>query len=222
MSSLEYIDATIIPIVELLVVPAVTIYYFVNRMTQKTLFFTLFLVTYSFSDIINLIDGEALYEPIYYICNGMYILAYMFLIAYILKSLNAKLLIKKFLFQIVVLTILSVYLFSVLFDIVDPNVYESDIVNFVRFTEHSFNLVLLVLLGISFLNYLDKGSKKALVLFTGCVAITFSELLLIGYYYLADYKMLNYFAILLNFSAFLLFYYQSEIRVSDNKTNVFA
>ena len=222
MPSLEYIDTTIVPVMELLVVPMITVYYFINKATKKALFFTLFLVTFSISDILHLIDRNTYSDPIYYLCSWLYILSFVFLLIEISRYLNLKHLIKKFPVQIIVLIILTIYLFSVLYEIIDPVLFETETIGLVRFTEHSYNTVLLVLLGMSFLNYLDKGNKKALILFMGSVAITFSELLLIGYYYLADYKMLNYFAIILNISAFCLFYYQSALKVNENKTNVFA
>lgn len=199
---------------ELLVVPIITMVYLFNS-KNKTIFFSLFFITYAVSDIFNLIDGESLYEPIYFVCNGLYVVAYIFLLIEILNSMNINNILKNFLFQFLVLIILAIYLFVVLYKIVTPLTFETNTINLVRFVEHVYNLVLLFILVTSFLNYLEKETTKSLLFFLACLSIVFSELLLIGYYYLLEKEILNYSAIILNVLAFILFYYQSKLKYKE-------
>ncbi|QRM90916.1 hypothetical protein FG167_17245 [Lacinutrix sp. WUR7] len=216
------LDSSIFSILELLVVPVLTVFYFISR-KEKSLFFLLFLVSYSSADILHIIDGDNLSETLYFLCNSLYIFAFLFLLFEIFKTLNLKILIKKFLVQTIILLVLVVYLFTVLCGIIDPILFETEVLGMVRLLEHSYNLVLLVLLAVSFLNFLENDTRKSLFLFIGCLTISFSDFLLIGYYYLSDIEILNYIAIALNIFAFVMFYLQTDVEIdSKKKSNIFA
>ncbi|MDO6597173.1 hypothetical protein Q4512_09635 [Oceanihabitans sp. 2_MG-2023] len=216
------LDSSVFAILELLVVPAITVLYFISR-KEKSLFFLLFLVSYSVSDILHIIDGDNLSEVLYFACNILYVVAFFFLLLEVFKTLNYNIVLKKFLVQTIVLFVLVIYLFTVLYGIIEPILFESEVVYLVRFVEHSYNFVLLVLLSVSFLNFLENDTKKSLFLFIGCLAISFSEFLLIGYYYLSDLELLNYVAVMLNIFAFVMFYLQTNIAIdSKKKANIFA
>ena len=205
------IDMSIFPMIELLVVPIITIYYLIyNR--NKSLLFVLFLVCYSISDILHLIDLDSNSDFLYFLCSSLYVTAYLLLLFEIMKNLNFSVLYKRFLVQSVILLALVIYLFTVLCSIIDPILFETKFLNWVKFTEHFYNLVLLLLLAVSFLNYLEKDSRKSLLMFIGCLAITNSEFLLIGYYYLSDIELLSYIATFLNILAFIMFYRQSNLK----------
>lgn len=216
------LDNSIFSIIELLVVPVITVFYFVSR-KEKSLFFLLFLVSYSIADILHIADGDSLSETLYFACNTLYVLAFLFLLFEAFKTLDLKVLLTKFLVQTIVLVVLVIYLFTVLFGIIDPILFETNVLNLVRFVEHAYNFVLLVLLAISFLNFLENDTRKSLLLFIGCLALSFSDFLLIGYYYLSDLEVLNYIAVGLNVFAFIMLYLQTNPELdSKKKTNVFA
>ena len=138
------LDSSIFSILELLVVPVLTVFYFISR-KERSLFFSLFLVSYSISDILHIIDGDNLSETLYFICNTLYVFAFLFLLFEVFKTLNLKILLKKFLVQTIILLVLVIYLFTVLCGIIDPILFETDVLVMVRLLEHSYNLVLLVL-----------------------------------------------------------------------------
>lgn len=212
------IDLAIIPVLELLVVPIISIFYLIyNR--DKTIFFVLFLVCYSISDLIHLIDLDSNSDLVYFLCSSLYVTAYVFLLFEIIKTLNFRILYQKFLIQSIVLLALVIYLFTVLCSIIEPIFFDIEFSNWVKFTEHFYNLVLLLLLAVSFLNYLEKDSRKSLLLFIGCLAISNSEFLLIGYYYLSDIEILSYIATFLNIFAFLMFYIQSKLKNDLHKNS---
>ena len=210
--SLEFINSTIFETLELLIVPAITLIYLL-RVKEKSIYFTLFLVTYSISDFINIIDQDRLYELIYFTCNVLYMISYLFLLLEILKSISFKIILKNFSTHIVVLLLLNFYIIFVMTTIINPIDFETKYISSVRVIEHLYNFILLSLLSLSFLNYLYKEDKKSLFLFCGCLAITFSEILLIGYYYLSEnMQVLGFVSTMLNISAFILFYFQSTFK----------
>ena len=101
------IDMSIIPVLELLIVPIITIYYLIyNR--NKTVLFVLFLLCYSVADIIHLIDLNSDTDLVYFLCSSLYVTAYMLLLFEIIKNLNFRVLYKKFLIQTIVLVALVI------------------------------------------------------------------------------------------------------------------
>ena len=201
---------------ELLFIPALTIL-FLTTNKDKPFFFTSFLVIFSITNIISLFDGDSFNETFYFLCNGLYIIAYIFLFLEIIRTLKVRELIKNHIGQIIILLVLDGFIIYALTALINPINFETNVINYVRFIEHIFNLVLLFVFNISFLNYLQKNNNRALIMFIGCLAITFSEILIIGYYYFSDNEILNVFSIFLMVSAFILFYYQSTLS-DDNKS----
>lgn len=218
--SLGIVNSSLFETLELLIVPFITFLYLLSKQ-EKPIFFTLFLVVYSVSDLINIIDQDKLYEIIYFTCNTLYIISYVFLLFEVLKSISIKIVLKKFPIHIGVLFLLNIYIIFVMTTIINPIDFETDHINYVRVIEHLYNFVLLSLLSMSFLNYLFLESYKSLLLFVGCLLITFSEFLLIGYYYLTEeMEVLGFISTLLNIVAFILFYNQSKIRSVKQLNNV--
>ncbi|TYA57257.1 hypothetical protein [Formosa maritima] len=219
---LEIVNSNIYEVLELLIVPLLTITYLI-RIKDKSLLFALFLVTYSVSDLINIIDQDRLYEIIYFTCNCLYILSYIFLLLEVLKTINLKTILKRFPAHFIVLLLLNLYIIFVMATIINPIDFETNHLSLVRIIEHLYNFVLLSLLSMSFLNYLLHEDTKSLLMFCGCLAITFSELLLIGYYYLSEQMLaLGFVSTLLNICAFILFYYQSTLKPKANNSNSLA
>jgi hypothetical protein len=216
---LGIINSNLFEVLELLIVPIITIIYLI-QVKEKSLLFTLFLVTYSISDLINIADQDRLSDFIYYTCNGLYILSYIFLLFEILKTINLKIIIKKFPTHLGVLLLLNLYIIFVMATIINPIDFETKHLEMVRIIEHLYNFVLLSLLSMSFLNYLLHENNKTLLMFCGCLAITFSELLLIGYYYLSEQmEVLGFVSTLLNVIAFVLFYFQSKIKPARSRSS---
>ena len=219
---LGIVSSSLFETLELLIVPFITLIYVIT-IRDKSKYFTLFLVIYSISDIINIIDQDELYELIYFTCNTLYIISYVFLLLEILKSISFKDILKTFPIHVGVLLLLNFYIIFVMTTIINPIDFETDHLSYVRVIEHLYNFVLLSLLSMSFLNYLFHESHKALLLFCGCLLITFSEFLLIGYYYLSEeMEILGLISTVFNVFAFVLFYYQSKTNSINQSSNRFA
>ena len=194
------------------IVPLITIIYifFIKR---KSKLFLWFLIVYSLSDILGIVidnipvDGtSSLYDFEYYFGNGLYILAYIFLILKIGKSLSFKHVVKHFKLHLVVLSILNIYLIYVLQNIISPNlILDSDF-----YIEFVYNVVTILLLSIALLNYFYKDNRKSLYLFLGALCIVFSEVMDIAYIYITQRSLLNFLATTLALSAFYFFYQQSK------------
>ena len=201
------------------IAPIVTVFY-LFKVKNKPTFLSLFLITYSFSDIINFFDQESYNEYMYFLCNGLYMLSYVFLFLELNKTVNMKEILKKFPIHFAVLTLLNIYIVFVMATIINPITFETDHIEFVRVFEHVYNIILLGLLSMSFFNYLLNENNKALLLFSGCLALTFFEFLLIGYYYLSEeMSIIRMVSILLELSAFLMFYFSATITFKNHAAN---
>jgi len=106
-------DISIIPVLELLIVPIITIYYLIYN-KRKSITFVLFLTFYSVADILHIIELDSNSDLFYFLISGLYVSAYMFLLIEIIKNLDLRVLYNKFLIQIIILLALVIYLFTVL------------------------------------------------------------------------------------------------------------
>lgn len=184
---LEFLSSAL----ELSLVPVVTILYLLLG-KNKSICLSIFFIFYSIADIINILDFNAVSNWSYFVCNTLYIIAYFFLMLYITKSLNFKLVFKRYLFDFVVLLLLDTYMIYVLVNLVKPLDFESDYVGVIQLVEFVYSLNLIIVLSLSFLNYVQNVTKKHLFLFVACVLIVFSELVLIGYYYIVEDILISY------------------------------
>jgi hypothetical protein len=207
---------------EMFIAPIITIFYFI-KVKNKSIFFTLFLVIYAISDIINFFDQESYIEIMYFICNGLYMLSYVFLFLELNKSVNMVQILKKFPIHFAVLSLLNIYIIFVMATIINPITFETNSIEIVRIFEHVYNIILLGLLSMSFFNYLLNENNKTLLLFSGCLALTFFEFLLIGYYYLSEeMSIIRFVAILLELSAFLMFYFSASMKLVPNESDSYV
>ncbi|MFD1614264.1 hypothetical protein [Gelatiniphilus marinus] len=189
-----------------LIIPLIALLYFVS-VKRKTLYFSLFLIGYSIPELMFFAKDKLVYETYYYICNGLSVLAYLFLLIEIFKSINYQVVLKRFKLQIIVLVILSLYMGYVLFKIISPYL----LVSIEYFLEISYNVLILLVLSLSLLNYFDKDDNKSFLLFLGSLCIVFSEVINIAYLYIANKNMLNFMFVTLFVLAFFFFYQQSKL-----------
>ena len=201
-----------------LIAPLITVLYIVF-IERKSKLFLMFLICYSFPDILGLVirnmphdESLKLYDFQYYLGNALYILAYLLLSIKIIKSLNFKQILKYFKTHVIVLSLLNIYLLFVLHTIINPNlVRASD-----YYLELSYNIIVFLLLSMALLNYFYKDNKKALYLFLGALCIVFSEVLDIAYIYVDQRCSLNILATTLALGAFHFLYQQSKLLNIEN------
>ncbi|MFS4481508.1 hypothetical protein ACKGJY_00700 [Hyunsoonleella sp. 2307UL5-6] len=152
--------------------------------------------------------SQKFYDFEYYFTNGLYILAYVFLIIKIIGHLKFSTVLKHFKVYSVVLIALNTYLLYTLHSVISPHlVIPSD-----YFLELIYNFVVLVLLSLALLNYFYRDNKKALYLFLGTLFIVFSEVFLIANIYVyVDNILLNFIGTTFAVIAFYFIYQQSKL-----------
>lgn len=196
-----------------MIVPVITIIYTFCAKYKSRLFW-LFLICFSLSDIVSMVLGAAAFDEfehvndfVYYLGNSLFILAYLFLVFKIGKSIALKYLLNSLKIHVLVLIVLNLYLIYVLHEIINPNlVHASD-----YYLELIYNIVVLTLLSVALLNFVYLGNKKALCLFLGALFIVFSEVIDIAYIYISRRDFLSFLSTTSTLIAFYFFYQQSKL-----------
>jgi len=190
-----------------LIVPVFTLLYFQN-VKRKSFYFSMFLILYSVSDLTSLISEYIPYQVDYFMGNGLYITAYVFLVLEVLKSLNFNYVLNNYSIHLIVLGALNIYIVYVLLKIVYPFVSFS----FEFLVELMYNIVMLILLSVSLLNYFYRDDRKSLLMFIGSLCLVFSEVILVAYLYISDKNLLIFSASILSILAFYFFYIQASLK----------
>lgn len=206
-----------------LLIPLITLIYmlFVKR---KNRYFSLFLLFYTIGDLLGLVieflpikKDFLLLEYEYLITNSMFIIAYIFLLIKIVKSVCFFHIIKNFKIHLLVLTVLNAYLIYVLQVIVKPNI--SMTIDY--YLEFVYNVVTLLLLSAALLNYFYKDNQKSFYLFLGVLCIVFSEVIDIAFIYIAQRSILSFLATTLSLGAFYFLFQQSKLISKSRKEESF-
>lgn len=190
-----------------IILPLISIAYF-NGNKNPNLYFSVFLICYSVSDLMIFIVDFMPYSYFYYLGNGLYIMAYMALFIKIVKSLSFHHILRNFKLHLIVLTILNVYIAYVLQDIVNPYVGMTN----EYFVEIAYNVSMLLVLTASLLNYFYRDDRKSLLIFLGSLSIVFSEVIGVAYMYVAQQNLLNFLATTLTLLAFYFYFIQSNLK----------
>ncbi len=210
-----------------LIVPLFALLYFIN-VKRRSFHFSWFLILYSISELLvfneiffdydTMTEAELIrYDDIYYtVGNLLYIVAYVFLLIDVLKTIDIKMVLKNYRIHLVVLSALNIYIIYVLLTIVNPYVEGS----YLFVIELVYNIVMLLVLTSCLISYFYNDNKKSLLLFFGSICIVFSEVIQVAYFYISDRDLLNLMQTLLLVLAFSFFYFQSGIR--NKKVQFFA
>jgi hypothetical protein len=201
-----------------LILPLVTVLYFLETRDKKSYFFY-FLLLYSIPELvepfISLSDSELIGNIRYYAGNILYVSAYIFLILEILKLMNLKKIFKRFPAPIVILVALDVYSVILVSDTSFSSGYFEGI--FENIIEIIYNITIMLLLTITVINYMNRHTKKAMNLLVGAICIVFSEVIQVAYYYISDENILETFYSILLVFAFFFFYLQSSMSYAEEK-----
>ncbi|MCD2259280.1 hypothetical protein [Psychroserpens luteolus] len=199
--------------VKALAMTVLIILYFVN-VKQKHILFILFLVTYAAAEIhnyftYNLFPPEnATYDIHYLIGNGLYISAYLFLIARILSIMNFRKAILRFSMQTLLLFALGIFVVYMITDLSKEGIG----IDYGYTVEMVYNSIIMFLVCLALVNYMYNDSKKSMNLLIGSICIVFSEVIQIAYYYISDFD--NTLSVIYSFflvGAFVFFYLQSRL-----------
>lgn len=189
--------------------------FFQLRKTVSEYQITLALLFFLFAEISSLAANSTDLGIVYHLINSFYILAYINLVHFLYKRLDIEKVLKKLKYFSVVLLAFFGYamyhLNSVLFAGDGMTVWS------VRFMlETLYNLVVLVLFVLSFINFLYYDSKKELLLFLSCIALVFSEIIQLTTIYAVRSKLLFIMSSILKVFGFFLMYYYITLKDDDN------
>lgn len=209
------------------ILPLVTVYYCISGYNKSSYFF-FFLLTYAISELLGIFYyyatvSELADNLLYFGCNLLYILAYIFLILEVLKSMNIAEIMNRFAVHIIILLVLDVYCIILVSDVAIKS--ENLTTVYDHILEYTYNLVIMVLLTITLINYLARDSKKAMNILLGALCIVFSEVIQVAYFYVSEINILGIVYTVLLVLAFGFFYlqtgmeYEHEPKIYDHKVN---
>lgn len=196
-----------------IIFPLIAVLYCIT-VKPKTLFFYLFLICYSLSELVFFLIDYIPYIYIYFTGNILSMLSYGFLLFEVCKSVCAIHILKNFKIHIVVLTGLNIYIAYILQEAISP---------FLEMTieyllEICYNVIMLLLLSVSLLNYLYKDDKKSLLFFFGALCIVFSEVINVAYLYVDHQNTFNFISVSLFLLAFYFLFQQSRLAHIETNT----
>jgi len=192
------------------IIPLLTFWYLI-RVKDKRSFFLLFLITFSISELLEYDFFGLNGDQVFFLGNILYILGYLSLIFEICIQISKKIsfidLLKKYTLYVLVLLIVGGFLLKKLNDITRP---DTEYIEFVMI--FIFSISVLVLMSISFLNYIHDFTKKSLFLFIASVCIAFSEVIqIVSFYLFIDHKLVTNFLYALLYILALFFYMRQTL-----------
>ena len=186
---------------------------YVIRVNKKHTLFLLFLVFFTIAEILNYVTTTSNFlkfqevDYSYYISNGLYIIAYLFLTARITVAMNIKKAFLKFPIQICLLVILGLFFVYYVSDTTKKGLSSSE-----YYLELLYNAVVMLLMTMALVSYMLRDDKKSMNLLLGTICIMFSEVIQLAYFYVANsFNLLNVLCSLFLVFAFIFFYLQSRL-----------
>ena len=205
-------------IVRALILPLLTILYYLEVKDKKSYFFYFLLLT-SIQEFMGVFssfstDNLLLSDIMYYGGNTLNIIAYFILFLEILKSMNLKDAINRFPIHIIILLVLDIYIVIFVSEIA---VNSGDLRAIDYLIEFSYNTSVMLLLTVTLINYISRDSKKAMNLLIGALCIVVSEVIQVGYFYISEISILSVVYSILLVLAFSFFYIQSSMKYIKEK-----
>ena len=158
---------------------AVTFAFYKSAVYSKKPFFFYFLLIFTLSEVINLISMpfEDLSYMAFYICNTLYIIAYLSLLWHIFKRLNIKAIFNRSLIAVVIMSIFGFFLGYQTIEMALESNPEDEILVNDYITIVVFLVTIVLLLVCALLDYLQKQTNYHLFFLIAIVRIVFSEII---------------------------------------------
>ncbi len=202
-------------LIRLATFPLLIIYYY-KIPSNKNKYLLSFLALYATGELLGYLNfNYKLSISLVNTANAIIILSYISIIILIISKLNIKRLIKQFIVQILILSVVGLFLFLELNEMMGLMYFSNP--DRVELTEYTigiiYNLSIVVLLAISLLNYFYHDSKTALKLLIACALLIFSEFVQIARYVALSQKILQeVYILLLAISYFVFFLYLKNLK----------
>ena len=203
-----------------LILPLLTISYYLVQKKRRSNFFY-FLLFYSIADLSSLFGYYAqssyfVNSLLYYGGNTLYIIAYVFLIIEIYRSIDIKKIFNRFTTYILILAALDIYSIILVTDIAIKSELLYGAYDYL--IEIVYNTTIMLLLTITLINYISRYTKKAMILLLGALCIVFSEVMQVAYFYVSEENYLSVVYSILLVLAFTFFYIQSNFSYADSES----
>ncbi|WP_430467898.1 hypothetical protein [Winogradskyella ouciana] len=188
--------------------------------TNKSLFFFWFLVAFTAGQLLSYISwygpeikvGEVDYY--YYGANVLYIISYLFLIVKIASSFKLRDIFKELSIPIMILLLLDVFCVVLVTDTT-----KGALTGYEYTLEFTYNAVIMALLSVALIDYMYRDDRKSMLFLIGSIFIVFSEIIQLAYYYVLEDKSLIFVYSLFLVVAFIFFYLQSQLQLSEPQPN---
>lgn len=202
-----------------IILPLVTVYYILKGYNRRGYFF-LFLSVYAFAELFGFFnhmaeESELIDNLLYFGCNSLYILAYIFLIMEVFQSMELSKIFNRFTVHIVILLLLDIYCVVLVSEVAIKS--ENLVTIYDHIIEITYNAVIMIMLTVCLINYLYRDSKKAMNLLLGALCIVFSEVFQVAYFYVAEITLLSIAYSVLLVIAFTFFYIQANMSYEDDE-----
>jgi len=208
--------------IRMLIFPLLILFYFVSsRKIKKNKYLLCFLIFFGIGDTsYYFLITKGYILSIFLAGTIALVLGYTALIALIISQLNTKQLIKRFPIQIIILTGVGAYLFLKLNSMLEFR-HTGEMPQTEYILNIIYNSVIVVLLGLSLLNYFYHDSTVALKLLVACSLLIFSEFVQTAFYFMGAQDLLsNIYNLLLSLSYFAFFTYIKASKNQFKKNNV--
>lgn len=202
-----------------LILPLLLISYYLVKKDRSSYFFY-FLLFYSITELAGFFtyfarESYIVDSLMYYGGNTLYITAYVFLILEIFKSMNVKRIFNRFTTYILILVALDIYSIILVTDIAIKSELLYGVYDYL--IEIAYNIVIMLLLTITLINYISRHTKKAMNLLLGALCIVFSEVIQVAYFYVSSQNILSVAYSALLVLAFGFFYIQSNLSYQESE-----
>ncbi len=206
-------------VVRIIILPMLTVLYCLKTKDRRSYFFY-FLLCFSLAEFTGVFaflpdPSSTIYELMYYGGNGLSIMAYIFLILELIKSMDLRMIWKNYPVHIFILLVLDIYSVILVSQVSENSGYFEYTMEFV--VEIVYNIVMMLLLTVTLVNYISRDSKKAMNLLLGALCIVFSEVIQVAYYYVSDENIFAVVYSVLLVLAFGFFYIQANMNYVKEK-----
>lgn len=187
---------------------------------NKSRFFFWFLVIFTVAHVLSysswygpeIRQGDIDYY--YYGANVLYIISYLFLIVKITSSFKFRNIFKELAIPIVILLVLDVFCVVLVTDTT-----KGALTGYEYTLEFIYNAVIMALLSVALIDYMYRNDRKSMLFLVGSIFIVFSEIIQLAYFYILEARSLGFVYSFFLVVAFLFFYLQSQLQLSEPPPN---
>jgi hypothetical protein len=184
----------------------ITMFFVLYLLSNKTenFFLGLFLLAIALSEAAYFIHFFYKNVMLFYIGSIANTIAYICLFNHVIVDVKFSVLFKKHILHLIISIAIGVYGFVILNDML--SYHDNTFKDFLYVMDLSYNLFIVLVFIFSFLNYVYKGNRKALMLFIACLCIVVSEFLWVFSLFSSERTLFNITIMLLKLTGFYCIY----------------